>query len=64
MIMGVFMVLQDVSEIEKKIEEAPDSAYEIGVAIGTYLPFVVLILVAYLFYYYSKKRKGTDEDSL
>ncbi len=60
MIMGVFMVLQDVSEIEKKMEEAPDSAYEIGVAIGTYLPFVILILVAYLFYYYSKKRRGTE----
>ena len=59
MIMGVFMVLQDVSEIEKKMEEAPDSAYEIGVAIGTYLPFVILILVAYLFYYYSKKRRGS-----
>ncbi|RRQ49947.1 hypothetical protein DZC72_05010 [Maribacter algicola] len=57
MIMGVFMVLQDVSEIEKKMQEAPDSSYEIGVAIGTYLPFVVLILVAYFFYYYSKKRK-------
>ncbi|WP_165869275.1 DUF4448 domain-containing protein [Maribacter algicola] len=55
--MGVFMVLQDVSEIEKKMQEAPDSSYEIGVAIGTYLPFVVLILVAYFFYYYSKKRK-------
>ena len=64
MMMGVCMVLQDVSEIENKMEEAPDSAYEIGVAIGTYLPFVVLILVAYLFYYYSKKRRGTDEDSL
>ena len=60
MMMGVCMVLQDVSEIEKKMEEAPDSAYEIGVAIGTYLPFVVLILVAYLFYYYSKKRRGTE----
>ena len=60
MIMGVLMVLQDVSEIEKKMEEAPDSAYEIGVAIGTYLPFVVLILVAYLFYFYSKRRRGQE----
>lgn len=54
--MGLFLILQDVSEIEKKMQEAPDSSYEIGVAIGTYLPFVVLILVAYAFYYYSKKR--------
>ncbi len=54
------MIIQDVSDIEKKIEEAPDSAYEIGVAIGTYLPFVVLILVAYAFYYYSKKRRSSE----
>ncbi len=54
--MRMFLLLQDVADIEKKIEEAPDSAYEIGVVIGTYLPFVVLVLVAYAFYYYSKKR--------
>ncbi|MBC6997469.1 hypothetical protein [Cytophaga sp. FL35] len=53
------LALQDVSEIQKKMEEAPDSSYEIGVVIGTYLPFLVLLVVAYLFYYYSKK-KGTD----
>ncbi|MFC4095898.1 hypothetical protein [Euzebyella saccharophila] len=52
------LALQDVSEIQKKMEEAPDSSYEIGVVIGTFLPFVVLVAVAYLFYYYSKKRKG------
>ena len=52
------LALQDVSEIQKKMEEAPDSSYEIGVVIGTYLPFVVLLVVAYLFYYYSKKKRG------
>jgi hypothetical protein len=57
--MGLLLFLQDVSEIERKIQEAPDRSYEIGVAIGTYLPFVVLILVAYLFYYYSKKRRDS-----
>lgn len=49
--------LQEAADIEKKMQEAPDSAYEIGVAIGTYLPFVVLILVAYFFYFYSKRRR-------
>jgi uncharacterized membrane protein YukC len=53
-------LLQDAAAIEKKIQEAPDSGYEIGVAIGTYLPFVILVLIAYLFYYYSKKRKGSE----
>ncbi|SIS37742.1 hypothetical protein SAMN05421766_101177 [Zobellia uliginosa] len=53
----MFLLWQDVSEIEKKIEAAPDSAYEIGLTIGTYLPFVVLVLVAYAFYYFSRKSR-------
>ncbi|CAZ95882.1 hypothetical protein Q4603_11510 [Zobellia galactanivorans] len=55
--MGMFLFWQDVSEIEKKIEAAPDNAYEIGLTIGTYLPFVVLALVAYALYYFSKKSR-------
>ncbi|MEH6512144.1 hypothetical protein [Maribacter arcticus] len=58
--MGLFLLFQDASEIEKKMQEAPDSSYEIGIAIGTYLPFVVLVLIAYAFYYYSKKRKSRE----
>ncbi|MFT6797518.1 MAG: hypothetical protein ACJART_002669 [Maribacter sp.] len=55
------MSLQDAAAIEQKMTEAPDNAYEIGVAIGTYLPFLVLVIIAYLFYYYSKKRKRMKE---
>tara|TARA_R110002126_G_scaffold245169_3_gene388404 strand:+ start:968 stop:1144 length:177 start_codon:yes stop_codon:yes gene_type:complete len=58
--MGLFLLFQESSEIVKKIQEAPDNSYEIGVAIGTYLPFVVLVLIAYIFYYYSKKRKSKE----
>jgi hypothetical protein len=59
--MSLLIALQDVAAIEKKIEEAPDSSYEIGIAIGTYLPLVALVLVAYLFYYYSRKSRNADE---
>lgn len=52
-------VLQQV-DIEKKMGEAPDSAYEIGVVIGSYLPFVVLVAIAYGIYYYQKKNRGSD----
>ncbi|MGW9684700.1 hypothetical protein [Flagellimonas sp. 2504JD1-5] len=45
-------------DIEEKIKEAPDSAYEIGVVIGSYLPFVVLVVVAYAIYHYNKKKRG------
>ena len=55
------MSIQDAAAIEQKRLEAPDNAYEIGVAISTYLPFVVLALIAYLFYYFSKKRKKMME---
>lgn len=56
--MRLLVLIQDASEIEEKIQKAPDNAYEIGVAIGTYLPFVVMVLIAYAFYYYAKKRKN------
>lgn len=48
------------SEIERKMQEAPDSSYEIGVVIGSYLPFVVLVGIAYAIYYYNKKKKDPE----
>ena len=45
-------------DIEKKMQEAPDNAYEIGVVIGSYLPFVALVAIAYAIYHYNKKRGG------
>ena len=36
-------------DIEQKLKEAPDSGYGIGVFIGTMLPFVILVVIAYLF---------------
>ncbi|MEX0362995.1 MAG: hypothetical protein AB3N10_18615 [Allomuricauda sp.] len=53
-----FLSLRQV-DIDKKIEEAPDSWYEIGVVIGSYLPFVVLVGIAYAVYYYNKKKRGS-----
>ena len=53
-----FLLLQ--VDIKEKIENAPDKGYEIGVVIGTYLPFVVLVFLAYLMYYNFKKRKDLD----
>ena len=44
--------------IEEKLKNAPDSAYQIGVIIGSLLPFVVLIGLAYFLYYYFKKKRG------
>lgn len=54
-------ILQDIN-IEEKIKNAPDSNYEIGVFIGSMIPFVVLALIAYAIYYYNKKRLNKDEE--
>ena len=47
--------------IEEIIKNAPNGNYEIGVVIGTYLPFVVLVLIAYLVYYKAKNRKDLND---
>jgi len=48
-------LLQDIN-IEEKIQNAPDKDYEIGVFIGSMLPFVVLVLLAYGIYRYNKNK--------
>lgn len=40
--------------IEEKVKNAPDSNYEIGLFIGSMLPFVVLVLIAYMIYKHYK----------
>jgi hypothetical protein len=47
-------------DIEEKMKNAPDKGYEIGVVIGTYLPFVVLVIIAYFMFNRFKNRKDLD----
>ncbi|MER3319399.1 MAG: hypothetical protein RIB79_13995 [Allomuricauda sp.] len=58
--MKLLLLLIQQTDIEKKMQEAPDSAYEIGVVIGSYLPFVVLVGIAYAIYRYNKKKRGSE----
>jgi hypothetical protein len=46
-----------VEVIKEKITQAPDNSYEIGVFIGTYLPFVILTYLIFqlIFSFYVKK---------
>ena len=55
----IIFLLQEI-QIEEKIKNAPDKGYEIGVVIGTYLPFVILVLIAYIVYYKAKNSKRDD----
>lgn len=57
--MSYFVTLQPAT-IEEKIANAPDESYQIGLAIGSYLPFVVLIIIAYIMYYRAKNNKPND----
>lgn len=51
------LLLVQQTNIEEKIKNAPDSSYQIGVVIGTFLPFAVLVAIAYWMYYRAKKRE-------
>ena len=59
--MNSLLIVLQVEDIKEKIKNAPDSGYEIGVVIGTYLPFVVLVVFAYIIYYRMKNRRDLDE---
>ncbi|HCY83142.1 MAG: hypothetical protein KDD23_06380 [Winogradskyella sp.] len=57
---SIISLLQEI-DINEKIKEAPDSSYEIGVFIGSLLPFVTLVIIAYAIYRYNKNRANNDE---
>ncbi|MCF8273015.1 MAG: hypothetical protein K9I95_04205 [Flavobacteriaceae bacterium] len=57
--MLLITIIQDIN-IEDKIKNAPDSSYEIGIFIGSMLPFIILVALAYLIYRYNKNRANRD----
>ena len=58
--LNLFLLLLFQVDIEEKMQNAPDKGYEIGVVIGTYLPFVVLVVIAYVMFNRFKGRKDLD----
>ena len=53
--MTLFILLLQQTNIEEKLKNSPDSGYQIGVVIGSFLPLVLLVGVAYWMYYRAKK---------
>ena len=49
------ILLLQQTNIEEKLKNSPDEGYQIGVLIGSFLPFVLLLGVAYWMYYRAKK---------
>lgn len=60
MIKNILFLQQDVEKIKEKIEAAPDKWYEIGIAIGSLLPFIILVAMAYLIYKKTKNRSDFE----
>jgi hypothetical protein len=52
--LNLILLLQQVN-VTEKIKAAPDSSYQMGVVIGSFLPFVLLVGTAYWMYYRAKK---------
>jgi hypothetical protein len=57
--MRLLLTLQQVT-IAEKVKHAHNSSYQIGIAIGSYLPFVILVIIAYLMYYRAKNRNDNE----
>ncbi len=55
--LALFTKLQEV-QIEEKLKEAPDNSYEIGIFIGSMLPFIILVVIAYSIYRYNKNKSN------
>ncbi|UFH36037.1 hypothetical protein [Flavobacterium acetivorans] len=53
--MKIIALVQEV-DIAEKLKTAPDGTYQIGVLIGSFIPFVVLAGLAYWMYASAKKR--------
>ncbi len=60
MLFDFISLLQQV-DIEERMKDAPDKGYEIGVVIGTYLPFVILVIFAYIIFHRAKNRKDLHD---
>lgn len=56
---SLFFLIQAVP-IDEKLKNAPDGGYQIGLIIGSFLPFVILVGLAYWMYYAAKKREKND----
>lgn len=55
----IFLILQ--ADVNEKLKNAPDGSYQIGVVIGTYLPFIILVGIAWFIYWRAKNRKDLDD---
>ena len=46
--------------ITEKVKHAPDPSYQIGIVMGNFLPFLILVGIAYWMYYRAKNRNDNE----
>ncbi|WP_169628260.1 hypothetical protein [Flavobacterium filum] len=56
---NLLFLIQSV-DLKEKLENAPDDSYQIGLIIGSFIPFVLLVAIAYWMYYATKKRENNQ----
>ena len=54
----LFLIEQ--TKIDEKLKNSPDSTYQTGVLIGSFIPLVVLVGLAYWMYYHFKKNQRNE----
>jgi len=58
--MTTFILLLQQANVTEKLKTAPDSSYQTGVLIGSFLPFILLVGIAYWMYY--REKKGSEKE--
>ncbi|UPQ80729.1 hypothetical protein M0M57_07785 [Flavobacterium azooxidireducens] len=56
--MKSLLFLVQAANLEDKLKNAPDDSYQIGLIIGSFVPFIALVAIAYWMYYAAKKREN------
>lgn len=53
----LLLIQQQAVDIEEKLKNAPDSSYQTGLIIGSFIPFLVLAGIAWWMFIRAKKRQ-------
>lgn len=54
------LLLVQQTNIEEKLKNSPDAGYQTGLIIGSFIPFILLVGLAYWMYYHFKKDQRNE----
>jgi hypothetical protein len=54
------LLLVQQTNIEEKLKNSPDAGYQTGIIIGSFIPFVLMVVLAYWMYYHFKKGRRNE----